>query len=66
MLMNHTLYSGQTSVILDTFYFKSVLRAMSDFKVNFAGLTPPLLHSLATNPLVDRYQPKVSSMPLNC
>jgi hypothetical protein len=57
--MNHTLYSGQTSVVLDTFYLKSVLRAMSNYDVNYAGLTPPVLHSLATNPLVDRYSLKV-------
>lgn len=53
--LNQTLFSGQTSVILDTFYLKSVLRALSDFNITFAGLTPPVLHSLATNPLVDKY-----------
>jgi long-subunit acyl-CoA synthetase (AMP-forming) len=60
MLMNHTLFSGQTSVVLDTFYLKSVLKAMADFEVSYAGLTPPVLHSLATNPLVDKYSLKVS------
>ena len=59
MLMNHTLYSGQTSVVLDTFYLKSVLRALADFNVNFAGLPPLVLHSLATNALVDKYSLQV-------
>jgi len=70
MLMNHTLYSGQTSVILNNFWLKSMLSALSDLQVTYAGITPSILQTLATSPLVDKYHLKLSHIgtggcPLN-
>jgi len=60
MLMNHTLYSGQTSVVLNHFWLKSMLRTVSELNVTYAGLTPPILHSLAMSPIVEKYPVKLT------
>lgn len=50
MLLNHTLFSGQTSVISSSFYLKSILQTLQDYEVDYAAISPPVLKAIACQP----------------
>ena len=60
VLLNLVLHAGATLVLLPRFEVEAFLRAIERYAVTTAFLVPPIVRTLATHPLVDRYD--VSSL----
>ena len=55
VLLNLVLHAGATLVLLPRFEVEAFLRAIERYSVTTAFLVPPIVRTLATHPLVDRY-----------
>ena len=55
VVMNLTLSAGATLVLLERFEVQPFLKTLETYAVTTAFLVPPLVRTLASHPLVDRY-----------
>jgi PAS domain S-box-containing protein len=55
VVMNLTLSAGATLVMLERFEIQPFLDALQTYRVTTAFLVPPIVRTLASHPLVDRY-----------
>jgi acyl-CoA synthetase (AMP-forming)/AMP-acid ligase II len=55
LLLGWALWRGATLVSMPRFDLEEVLRVLQDQRITRALLVPPILHALATHPLVARY-----------
>src|ERR1043166_9531588 len=56
VVLNMGLYSGATVVLMPRFDLESFLKAAQDYDVSLAHVVPPIVLSLAKNPIVDNYK----------
>jgi hypothetical protein len=57
--MLHTLYYCQPTVVLNSFYLKSILQALADHNVTYLPINPPILTAVCDSPLTSTYDLKV-------
>jgi acyl-CoA synthetase (AMP-forming)/AMP-acid ligase II len=61
-VLHSTLYAGATLVLMPRFELESLLRAIQNYRIEWAPLVPPIVVALAKHPVVDRYN--LSSLKL--
>src|SRR5690242_9206451 len=63
VVLNMGLYTGATVVTMPRFELESFLKAAQDYEISLAHLVPPIVLSLAKNPIVDNYNlPKLKTI----
>ena len=63
VVLNMGLYTGATVVLMPRFELESFLKAVQDYEVSLAHIVPPIVLSLAKNPIVDNYKlPKLRTL----
>jgi acyl-CoA synthetase (AMP-forming)/AMP-acid ligase II len=63
VVLNMGLYTGATVVLMPRFDLESFLKAAQDYEVSLAHVVPPIVLSLAKNPIVDNYKlPKLKTI----
>ena len=55
ILLNYTLYKGETIVTMPRFDLEQFLQLIQNYHVTRAHLVPPIILALAKHPLVDQY-----------
>ena len=63
VVLNMGLYTGATVVLMPRFDLETFLKAAQDYEVSLAHVVPPIVLSLAKNPIVDNYKlPKLKTI----
>jgi acyl-CoA synthetase (AMP-forming)/AMP-acid ligase II len=63
VVLNMSLYSGATVVMMPRFELETFLKAIQDYEVSLAHIVPPIVLSLSKNPIVDNYKlPKLRTL----